>query len=74
MTSTMSPYSEGKRGRGRREREHFPSLGCRSPIVARPVGAFSPLLQLIGCPTMWGGWLRGCRSEGGGAVDTVKMP
>lgn len=68
MTSIMSSYSEGereerellrKKAREKREREHFPFLGCRSPIVARPAGAFSPRLQLIGCPTMWGGWLRG---------------
>lgn len=62
MTSIMSPYSEGEsesellrkkvRERGS-EGEHFPSLGCRSPIVASPAGAFSPRLQLIGCPTMW---------------------
>lgn len=70
MTSIMSPYSEAEWERvaeeesEREEREHFPFRGCRSPIVARPAGAFSPRLQLIGCPAMglvakraweWGG-------------------
>jgi len=82
MTSIMSPYSEGEwerelvrekvREREREEREHFSFLGCRGPIVTRPAGAFSPELQLIGCPTMWGGWLRGHGSWG--AIDTVKRP
>lgn len=63
--------SEEESEREKRE-STFPFLGCRSPIVARPAGAFSPQLQLIGCPTMWGGWLRGRGS--GGAIDTVKCP
>lgn len=78
MTSIMSPYSEAEWERvaeeesEREEREHFPFRGCRSPIVARPAGAFSPRLQLIGCPAMWGWWLRGRGS--GGAIATVKCP
>lgn len=79
MTSIMSPYSEAEWERvaeeesEREEREHFPFHGCRSPIVARPAGAFSPQLQLIGCPATWGWWLRGCGSGRGGDCYS-KMP
>lgn len=79
MTSIMSPYSEAEWERvaeeesEREEREHFLFHGCRSPIVARPAGAFSPRLQLIGCPATWGWWLRG-RGSGRGGIATVKCP
>lgn len=79
MTSIMSPYSEAEWERvaeeesEREEREHFPFHGCRSPIVARPAGAFSPQLQLIGCPATWGWWLRG-RGSGRGGDCYSKMP
>ena len=79
MTSIMSPYREGEREselprkkvrerEGVRESTFLPS-GCRSPIVAGPAGAFSPRLQLIGCPTMRG---RGGGDEVGWAINIVK--
>lgn len=34
-------------------RKLFPCQASRGPIVGSPAGAFSPQLQLIGCPTTW---------------------
>ena len=79
MTSIMSPYREGeseselprkkvREREGVRESTFLPS-GCRSPIVAGPAGAFSPRLQLIGCPTMRG---RGGGDGVGWAINIVK--